>query len=158
MGLNAADLIAQLQRTAFRDVAGSKVSARIPVSRTLLNDLVAQSLPPTAPIRRIDVVPRPDDCFDAVVTTAWRLVPPLTIGVRIERQPEFPSSPTLVLRWSLAAGLDAIISQFVGALGKWLPPGVRLEGDRVLLDIRTLAAGTAIADALPYASALALHT
>jgi hypothetical protein len=158
MALNAAELIEQLRRTGFHDVAGTQASAHIPVSRALLNQLVAQSVPATGVVRRVDVQPQPGDRFNAIVTTTWPLVPPVTIAIAIEQQPEFPASPMLVLRWSLAAGLGAIASQFVGAFNDKLPPGVRLEGEHVFVDIRAAAAGTPLAEALPFLSAFRLHT
>jgi len=43
---NISELLAYLQQSSFRDVAGSRASARIPVSRALVNGLVAQALQP----------------------------------------------------------------------------------------------------------------
>jgi hypothetical protein len=152
-----ADLIGDLQRTGFRDLAGAHVAATVPIAPALLNQLVADALPRGAVVRRVEVRPRSDDLFDVTVALTWSLVPPLTITLAVERQPEFRDSPILVLRWSLAAGLGAIASQFVGAINHRLPRGVRLDGDRVLLDIPVLAEGTAAAPVLPYVTALRLH-
>jgi hypothetical protein len=157
MGFTPADLIAQLQRTGFRDIAGAHVSAHIPVLRALVNQIVAQALPAGGVIRRLEIRPRADDRFDVVVTTTWSLVPPLTVGVTIERQPEFPSSPLLVLRWSVAPGLDAIASQFVGAFNQRMPPGIRLERDRILIDVPAVALNTAAAAVMPFVAALRVH-
>jgi len=53
------------------DLAGSHVSARIPVSRALLNRLVADALAGRkTPIRTVDIQPRAGDRFDAVVTVS----------------------------------------------------------------------------------------
>jgi len=159
MATNVADILNDLQRSGLRDVAGAHVFAHVPVSRALVNRLAAEAIDGHRTLKRVDVQPRDGDRFDVTVTLAWALVPPLTIAVAVDRQPEFPSSPTLVLRWSLAAGLDAIASQFTGALNDRLPPGVRLDGDRVLIDIRALAAGHApLAQALPHVVSLRLRT
>jgi hypothetical protein len=159
MATNVLTILDELQRSGFRDIAGAHVFAHVPVSRELLNRLVAQALEEHRAVRRVEIQPRPGDRFDVIVTLAWALVPPLTVAVVVDRQPELPASPTLVLRWSLAAGLAAIASQFVGALNDRLPTGVRLEGDRVLVDIAALAAAYApLAQALPYVAALRLRT
>ena len=66
-------------------------------------------------------------------------MPPLTVHVAVDQQPRFPASPFLVLRWSFLAGLGAIASKFVGALERKLPPGIRLDGDRIVVDIAAIA-------------------
>ena len=45
----------------------------------------------------------------------------------------------MVLRWSLFGGLAAIVSRFTDSLQEKLPAGVRLEGDRIVLDIPVIA-------------------
>ena len=154
----ASQLLAQLQSSGFRDLSGSRISARIPVSRSLLNELVAQALQGrTTPVQKVDIQPRDGDRLDAMVTVTWSFVPPLKVAVVVDRQPEFPASPVLVLRWSLLGGLGAIASRVLAALGK-LPAGIRLNGDRLELDIPVLAARTEAAPLLSYVRTLELHT
>jgi hypothetical protein len=157
--VNGSDILDDLRGSGFRDLAGAHLFAHVPVSRALLDRLAAQAIDGHRAVKRVEIQPRPGDRFDLVVTLAWALVPPLTIAVAVDRQPEFPASPTLVLRWSLAPGLDAIASPFTGALNDRLPPGVRLEGDRVLIDVAALAARyPPLAQALPHLVALRLRT
>ena len=152
------ELLARLQSTSFADLAGARVSARIPVSRALVNQVVARALQQrAAPVKQIDIRPLEGDRFDAVVTLTLPLVPPLKIGVVIERQPEFPASPVLVLRWSLLGGLGAILAKLFGPHQK-MPPGVRLDGDRLLVDIPAAAAGTPAAQLVGYLRGLEVHT
>jgi len=153
-----ADLLADLRRSGFDDLAGSHFSARIPVSRALLNRVVAHVVQKSAaPVRDVDVRPLDGDRFAAVVTTNWRLVPPLKIAFAIERQPAFPESPALVLRWSLLGGLGTIAARVIAGLNR-LPAGVRLQDDRLVLDIPALAAGGPAMELLSYLKALQLHT
>jgi hypothetical protein len=154
----AAQLLAGLRQSGFREIAGSRLSATLPISRALLNRLVEDALTRTkAPVSRVDVRPHDGDRFDAVITLTWRFAPPLTVAFSVLRQPQFPDSPELVLRWSFLGGLGLIASRFVGALGR-LPPGVRVEEDRVILDIRILAAGGPASELLPFITRLELHT
>ena len=140
------------------DLAGSHVSARIPVSRALLNGLVAEALAGRRiPVRSVDIQPRAGDRFDAVVTMSWPLVPALTVSFVVERQPSFPASPQLVLRYSFLGAIGAFASHLVGAFDR-LPDGVRLDADRLLLDIPALAAGSPPAMMMRYVKALELHT
>jgi hypothetical protein len=147
-----------LSNIPFADLAGSHVSARIPVSRALLNRLVADALAGRRiPVRSVDIQPRAGDRFDAVVTMSWPFVPALTVSFVVEQQPGFPASPQLVLRYSFLGAVGAFASRLVGALDR-LPDGVRLDADRLLLDIPALAAGSPAAMMMGYVKALELHT
>jgi len=132
-------LLAYLRSSGYRDLAGSRVSARIPVSQSLLNRLAAEALQgSTAPVRGIDIQPRAGDQFEVVIRLTWPFVPPLKVAVIVERQPQFPASPALVFRWSLFGALGVLASRLIASLDR-LPAGVRLDGDRLVLDIPTLA-------------------
>ena len=147
-----------LSNIPFADFAGSRVSARIPVSRALLNRLVAEALAGRkTPVRAVDIQPRAGDRFDAVITVSWPFVPALTVTFTVDQQPSFPASPLLVLRWSFLGGVGALASRLVGAFDR-LPDGVRLDADRLLLDLPVLAARSPAAMMLEYVKALELHT
>ena len=154
----ASQLLAHLQSSEFRDIAGSRVSARIPVSRSLLNRLVAHALQgTTTPVRNVDIQPREGDQLDAIVTVSWPFVPRLRVQVAVDRQPQFPASPVLVLRWSLLGGLGTIASRVMSALDR-LPAGIRLDGNRLELDIAVLAARSPAAPLLRWVRTLELRT
>src|SRR5438552_3468069 len=151
-------LLAHLQSTAFRDIAGSHVSARIPVSGSLVNMLAANALKEvTSPVRSVDIRPHEGDRFDVLVTLSWPFVPPLKVTVTVEQQPQFPASPVLVLHWSLLGAVGVLAARVIASLGK-LPAGVRLNGARLALDIPALAASAPAATMLPYVKALEVHT
>ena len=140
-------------------LAGARASARIPISRTLLNRLVANALAGRdTPVKSVDVRPRAGDQFDAVVTVSWPFVPALTASFAIEQQPAFPASPVLVLRWSFLGAVGAIASRLTKSFESKLPPGVHFDGDRLLLDLAVLAAGSPAAPYVGYVKALELHT
>jgi hypothetical protein len=140
------------------DFAGAHGSARIPVSRALLNRLVADALTrTTSPVRSVDIRPRAGDQFDAVVTVSWPFVPALTVTFTIEQQPTFPDSPILVLRWSFAGALGALASRLLSSFDR-LPDGIRIEGDRLLLNLPLLAVQSPLAPMLGCVKALELHT
>ena len=158
MGVSVPDLLAHLQSSGLRDIAGARVSARVPLSSSLINRLVAEALQgTTAPVRAVDVRPSKGDRFELVITLTWPFVPPLKAVFTVEQQPQFPGAPVLVLGWSLLGAAGAFASRVVTALDK-LPPGVRLEPNRVLLDIPVLAGGGPAAPVLPYLRSLELHT
>jgi hypothetical protein len=157
MDPGVASLIDDLRRSEFRDLAGTRITARLPVARPLVNRLVADALKnTTAPIREVDVRPIGDDRFEIILTLRWPFVPAIPITVTVDRQPVFPDTPVLVLRWALPGGLEAIASQFVGSI-KSLPAGVKLEGERVLVDVHAIVSRSAAAEILPYLTRLQLH-
>ena len=108
-------------------------------------------------MRDVDIRPRAGDSFDVLITVTWPFVPTIKVGFAIERQPQFPSSPVLVLRWSLLGAVGALASRFMASLDR-LPAGVRLDGDRLLVDISQLAERASVASWLPYVRSLELHT
>jgi len=160
--LDVYQLVAQLQPSGFQDVAGTRISARVPVSGALLNQIIADALRGTStPVRSVRVRPLAGERFDVVVTTSMPFVPPLTLHVAVDQQPRFPASSFLVLRWSLLGGLGGLASRLVGALDSKLPPGIRLDGDRVVIDIAAIARPSGQAGAvdwIQYLTLLEIHT
>jgi hypothetical protein len=158
MDAYATALLASLQSSAFRDIAGAQVSARVPISRALLNRMVADFMRTTrTPVRDVDIRPRDGDRLDVVISLTWPFVPPLTLSIAIEQQPAFPASPVLLLRWTLLGVLGTIASRVIASLDR-LPPGVTLERDHLELDIPALASPTAAGAILPFVRKLELHT
>jgi hypothetical protein len=155
---DASKLLTDLHASAFRDVAGSRASARIPVSRALLNRLVAEALAGSStPVRAVDIRPRAGDQFDVVITVSWPFVPPLKAAFTVDQQPRFPASPVLVLRWSFLGAVGSLAARLIASFDR-LPAGIGLDGDRLLLDIPVLAAHSSAASMLAYVKALELHT
>ena len=83
-------------------------------------------------------------------------LPAIRIRFAIERQPDLPASPILVLRMVLE-GVAALASPALRFL-EVLPPGVRLDHDRLHVDLATLLAQYGAADALSYLTALEVTT
>jgi hypothetical protein len=131
-------LIAQQQRSGFADVKGTEGQAAIRVSDRLLNQIIATELKRSGAIREARVRSLAGDRFDVrVVLAKPSFLPPITIGVLIERQPSLPENPVLVLRLSGLGGL----TRFAGPAAAFLnllPPGIRMAGDRVLVDVAAL--------------------
>jgi hypothetical protein len=88
-----------------------------------------------------------------------RLIPELRVLVEIERQPELPQSPVLVLRWSLPGmgPLAMIAAPFLSNLNK-LPPGIRIDGEHALVDLADLLRSRGLADLLPLIAQLRVGT
>jgi hypothetical protein len=128
-----------LESGGFRDVAGARASVTIPIPESLLNRVVAAALPPAGAVRELSVTPEAGNRFLVRVRLAKpAFLPALKLNVSIERQPDFPRSPVLELRIAmppLLAGLAGAAQTFVDVL----PPGVEMQGDRVLVNLAALA-------------------
>ena len=150
-------ILNQLKASGFRDIAGAQVGADIPISAGLINEVVTASIPPNVPVREVSIRPEAGDQVSVRITPRASLLPPLTLKLEIERQPEFPSFPVLVMRMKTMGGLFGFASAAL-PIGKMLPPGVRLEGERILVDLAALAAQRGFAEVLPYVRRVAVHS
>ena len=151
------EILRHLQSTGFSDLRGARLSGTVPVSERLINEIVASAVRPGGPVREVRVHPLPGDAFSVRVTPTMGLLPSITVRLEIERQPELPASPVLVLKMATMGGLFGLASAALPIAGM-LPRGVRLDGDRILVDLRTLAAERDAADLLPYVTGLRLNT
>ena len=151
------NLLQEQQASGFRDVAGARASVTLPLSDRLVSRLVAQSLPPSAPISDIDLRAGNANRFSVRVRlTRPALLPPITVNLAIDRQPVLPSSPILTLRL-LSTGLLS----FAGAAARFfnvLPPGIRMDGELIVVDLRTLLEQRQLAEYLNYLEHLEVTT
>ena len=150
-------LLRSLQATEFRDLAETRISATVPVSERLINELVAGTMPPTVPLREVHVHPEAGDAFAVRLSPRAAFLPSLTVRLTIDRQPSLPGSPVLVLRMATMGGLFGLAA---GALpiAQMLPPGVRLEGDLIHVDLQAIAAQRGFSEMLRYVRELRVTT
>ena len=149
------EILRQLQTTGFRDLAGSRITADVPVSERLLNELIATSIPPDAPVRNVAIRPEGGDRFSVRIVPKMALIPAITLRLMIEAQPRLPDAAVLVLRMATLSGLFGLAS---GAIAGMLPPGVRLDGERILVDLREIARQRGFAPAFEYLTDLQIHS
>ena len=155
--LDPVAILQSLQSTGFRDLSGTRATATIPVSERLINELVAATLPPHIPVREAHVHPEAGDRFSVRVTPKSGFLPSLTIKLAIERQPDLPASPELVLRMASMGGLFGLATAAL-PIAQMLPPGVRLDGERIHVDLRAMAAQRGAADLFQYVRQLRITT
>ena len=150
-------LLREQQSVNFADLFGAHASFTIPVTDRLLSRIIADRLPRSSPVSEIQLYA--EDGNQMVVSVRlWRLafLPAIRVRLTIERQPDLPASPTLVLRMALE-GVAALAGPALRFL-EWLPPGVRLEKDRLHVDLATLLQRHGAAAALSFITALELTT
>jgi hypothetical protein len=141
----------QLRASGFADLKGARVSVSMPLPERLLNEVVTAAVPSSAPVRDVTVHPQAANRL----TVRARLkradfLPPFTVKLAIERQPELPDSP-LVLR---VLTLPGLLSFAGSALSSMFPPGVRLENDRLLVDVKGLLERQGYGDVVTYLETL----
>ena len=129
-------ILEQLRASRFAALHGTRASLSIPLPEPLLNQLVTTLLPASAPVRDLQIRPQAANRL-AVRARASRLefLPPVTISLQIEQQPQLPDTP-LVIRILSLPGLLSMASSLLSPSS--LPPGIRLDRDRVLIDVRQL--------------------
>ena len=121
----------------FPDMAGAEAAVTLPISDRLISRLIAQRLPPSAPIRELEVRAHQGDQISVRMRLSKSaFLPPVQIRLAIEQQPQLPAAPTLVI---------GIVSQGLASLAlnalkfvDVLPPGISFDGQRFVVDLRTL--------------------
>ena len=132
-------LLREQQSDNFPDLAGAEASTTVPISDRLITRVIAERLPPSAPIRELEVRAHAGNQITIRVRLARpAILPPVQLRLAIEQQPDLPMSPILVL---------GIVSQGLASLAlnalkfvDVLPPGVSFDGRRFIINLRTLLA------------------
>jgi hypothetical protein len=131
-------LLSRLQSSRFTDLAGSEARAVIRIAAPLLNEAAATFAASASAVRDVTIRPRASNHIEVSLKLAKpAFLPSLKITVVIEQQPELPGNPELALRLSGAGGMMRLAGPAISSFGA-LPPGVRLDGDHVFVDLRTI--------------------
>ena len=149
------EIVHSLRASGFRDLAGARASASVPVAEPLLNAFIAASLPANAPVRIVTVHPEADDRLSVRIVAKAALIPAITLKLMIESQPRLPDSPVLVLRMVTLGGLFGLAS---GAIAGMLPPGVTLAGELIRVDLSSLAHQRGHGEVFDYLERLEVHS
>jgi hypothetical protein len=146
------------QRDAgFSDLRGATATLELPISERLLNEIVAETLPPSRHIQDVQIQPRAGDRIGVRMTLGSLSFPlPINLTLAIDAQPDLPASPVLVFRLETVA-LLLLAGPVLRLLGA-LPPGIRVENDRLYLDLAKLLADRGLASWLEYVEQLTVTT
>lgn len=131
-------LLSRLQASGFAGLAGSEARATIRIAAPLLNEAVAEFAASAPAVRDVTIRPRAANHIDVHLKLARpAFLPSLNLTLQIERQPQLPDNPELALRFSGAGGMMRLAGPAISSFGA-LPPGVRLDGDRVFVNLHTV--------------------
>ena len=152
-------MVAEQKRVRFQGLSGSEFGGTIRISDRLLNEAIAAVLPLDGPVRALTVRSREGNWLDAKVTLAKpSFLPPLSAELAIDRQPTLPHDPVLALR--LAGGAGSLVKLLASPLKRAvsLPPGIAIDGDRLLVDIRAVLKDRGEASLLDYVQQMCVTT
>ena len=150
-------LLARQQASSFHGLAGSEVHAVLRISADLLNEAAGMFAPSARAVREISVRPRAGGSIDVRLKLSQTFVPTINVTLAIEAQPRLPANPELVLRITGAGGMLRFAAPAISSFGN-LPPGMRLDGDRLFVDLRALLANYGQRELLNYAEQLEVLT
>jgi hypothetical protein len=157
--VNIAAAIRERLGVELQDIAGANFSGELPFSNEIVNKLLAERLRNHAQIGSIRVKAEEGDAVAIQLVPRTRMMPPVRLLARVERQPEFPGIPTLLLRWSMpAAGPLALFAAPVLSYFKAMPAGIRMDGDRIAIDLRELLRARGMEDLVGYVRSFEVHT
>jgi hypothetical protein len=152
------ELFNRQQASGFPGLAGSDARATIRIAAPLLNDAVTTALAAKPAVRDVSVQPRASNRFDVRLTLARpAFLPSLNLTLVIERQPELPADPVLGMRITGAGGMMRLAAPAITSFGL-LPPGVQLDGDHLMVNLRTLLQQHGQAALLDYAEQMQVMT
>ena len=151
-------LFAEQERHGFADLAGSEGWALFRVSERLLNTILTDQLRGSTSVREVHVTPRAANRLGVRLMLAKpSFLPPISFDVIIDKQALLPDDPVLGLTLSGLGGLLRFAGPVAGFLTA-LPPGVRMEGERLFVDIRAALAPRGLTTVLNYVQELHLAT
>jgi len=141
----------------FPDIRGAQAAITLPISERLLNEVLAEAIPRSVPLTDLTVTPDAGDRFVVRFRVgSSSLVPRLKIVLAIERQPDLPALPVLVLRLE-TTGLMMVAAPLL-RLFNALPAGIIVKDDRIHVDLRALAQSRGLASYLDYVDHLRVNT
>jgi len=143
--------------SGFADLRGAEAAFTVPVSDRLLNEIITQALPSSGRVRDVECRARAGNRFAVRAKIGGAsFLPPINLTVSIDRQPELPASPVLVLRLEMGGllSLAGPALRFFDAL----PPGIRIQDDRLYVDVAQLLEQRGLSGVLNHLEQLQINT
>lgn len=127
-------LLDQWRETHFAAFAGATAEVRIPISQTLLDDVLAREVLPRVPaLRRLDVRILADNRLEVSVASArFAWLPSMTIPLVVE--PEIAPGPRVRLQ-IVGGGIAAQVAPLAGRFGDGRFKGLRIHERDIEVDL-----------------------
>jgi len=134
------EFLERQQREGFPDVAGTELSATIPLTDASLNQLLAALLPADAKIREVLVTADDGNRFAVKVRLSGpSLLPAISVPLKIDEQPRLPERPVLGLTFAQPSRFVSMAASTLPAMVT-LPPGVHVHENGIAIDLARLLA------------------
>ena len=149
-------ILLRQQAAGFPDLQGADASITLPVSDRLLNEILAEGVTLPSQVREFQVQSRAGNRIGIRVKVGGSFFPAVNLTLVIERQPELPASPVLVLKLEMG-GLLAMAgpARFLDSL----PPGFHVvDRDRIHVDLAKLAEQRGLGEWLAYFDVMRVET
>jgi hypothetical protein len=157
---DAIDRLRRILGERFEELAGGHVSGELPLTDAVVNRVIAERLGSSTHVTAVHVHAREVDALDVHLSLRGvPLVSSVPVSLRIVRQPVLPASPVLELEWSLAGlgGLARLAGPFITKMAT-LPPGVRIDHDRIAIDLESALQAQRLGDLLRLLTHVEVHT
>ena len=152
------DLLERQRRDGFPDFSGAELTATIPISDSLINELIARFLPQSGKVREVQVQAEAGNRLTARIRLSGpTFLPAIPVTLEIADQPDLPNRPVLGLKIAHASRFVALAASALPTMVT-LPPGITMEHDRIQIDIRRLLADRGIEAWLGYVTDLQVST
>lgn len=127
-------LLEQWRETHFAAFGGATAEVRIPISQTLLDDVLAREVLPRVPaLRRLEVRILAENRLEVSVASArFAWLPSMTIPLAVE--PEIAPGPRVRLQ-VVGGGIAAQMAPFAGRFGDGRLKGLRLQERNIEIDL-----------------------
>ena len=149
-------LLLEERAAKFADLGGAVASVTVPISDRLISAVAATRLPPS--VRELEIRAEAGNVLLVSVrlrSPAW--LPRIKLKLGIERQPDLPRSPVLVVRLLSQGALAALAGPATRFLDV-LPPWIHMDGDLLSLDLARLLREYDAIDLLSYVQRLDITT
>ena len=155
-----ADQVRRVLGIELSEISGSLLAGEVPLSNALVNRLIARRLEAMqVPVAGVRVEAHEGDNLTIVLSIRGPLIPDMTITARIEEQPQFPGQPVLGLRWTFPAMKAlSLVAAPVLAYFKKLPSAIRVDGDRVAIDLGELLRSRGLGELMDYLTRVHVST
>jgi hypothetical protein len=144
----------------LEELAGARVQGEIPLTQPVLNQLIDERLRASdTPVDTAEVQVRANDELFVRVRLRRSFVPAVIVGLRVEQQPDLPRSAVVGFQWWLPGmrALAALAGPVLAFLNAG-PPGVTVDGQRVLVDVARLLRDQGADEILAHLTALRVGT
>jgi hypothetical protein len=154
------DQVRRMLGIELSEVSGTLLAGEVPLRNALVNRLIAQRLATTqSPVAGVHIEPHEGERFTIVLSMRGSMMPDIRIEAHIEQQAEFPSPAVLGLRWTMPGmGRLSLLAGPALSYFKKLPPGIRLDGDRIEVAIPELLRSRGMGELMDYITRLHITT